>query len=206
MFPQPYPTYWDVGNDGSPDPSVGVDADGGGWTRAKLDRLTSATSDWASHSHFRPFRVISGANKFWVDGTKDPACTYPPESEFVGATCTHKTARILNGHPDEVYYDISQSDTTFSTALPAPLTYWYGSTHTGAENTIDFQGVVTHEMGHWIFLRDVYDNGSTPPGCNYGTGMYTMCGAPQSSSTVDDDTWRLRGPSADDVAATNLEY
>lgn len=63
---------------------------------------------------------------------------------------------------------------------------------------------MTHELGHWVFLLDVYGSGTS--GCNYGTSMYTMCGEPQSSSTIDDDTWRLRGLTTHDITATNANY
>ena len=206
-YPQPYPVYWDVGNDGTPDASVGVDADGGGWTQAKLDRLTAATNEWAAATSFEPFRVVTGANKFFVDGTQDTSyCSYPAQDEYLGATCVHKSARTLPGQPGETYFDISQTHTTMSTNPPSNWVWWYGSSHSGSESSIDFQGVVMHELGHWLFLRDVYNDGTTPPGCNFGTGMYTMCGQPQNGTTADDDTWRLRGLTTDDVSAANLLY
>jgi hypothetical protein len=205
-YPQPYPWYWDVGNDGTPDASVGVDADGGGWTQSKLDRLTAATNDWAAATSFEPFRVVSGPNKFFVDGSQDTAyCgTYPAQDEYLGATCVHKSARTLPGQPGETYFDISQTHTTMSTDPPLNWAWWYESTHSGSETSVDFQGVVMHEMGHWLKLVDVY--GDTPSGCNFGTGMYTMCGEPQSDTTADDDTWRLRGLTTDDISAANLLY
>lgn len=207
-YPQPYPVFWDVGNNGTPDASVGVDADGSGWTQAKLDRLTAATNGWAAATSFEPFRVVSGANKFFVDGSQDTAyCSYPAEDEYLGATCVRKSARTLPNQPGETYFDISQTHTTMTTSPPLGWVWWYGSTHSGSESSIDFQGVVVHELGHWLYLRDVYDNNaSTLPGCNYGTAMYTMCGAPQDATTADDDTWRLRGLTTDDISAANLLY
>ncbi len=38
---------------------------------------------------------------------------------------------------------------------------------------------MTHELGHWVLLTDVYGTG-----CNYGTSMYTMCGQPQGTTTI----------------------
>ena len=60
---------------------------------------------------------------------------------------------------------------------------------------------MTHELGHWVYLKDVFGSD-----CNFGTGMYTMCGAPQDITTIDDDTWRLRGLTTHDITATNLGY
>lgn len=84
---------------------------------------------------------------------------------------------------------------------PGIYQWWYGSSHTGDELKLDFRGVVTHELGHWVYLDDVFDSG-----CNYGVDMYTMCGEPDNSTTVDDDSWRMRSLTTHDINAANINY
>ena len=193
----PIPTYWDSNNNGIPDPAVGVDADGGNWTQPKLDRLTEATDEWDGDTDWAPFRVFtSGPNKVYIDGYEDPAC---PRLGAIGRACPHTVNRETQG--GVAYKDIEWATITFTPTPSAPFTWWFGSAHTGAEYALDFGGVITHEMGHWVRLQDV-----SGTGCNYGTGMYTMCGQPQTAETADDDTWRLRGLTTHDISATNGVY
>jgi hypothetical protein len=189
--------FWDVGNDHDGDPLVGVDADGTGWTQTMLDRLTESTDHWTASTDFGPYRVVSGDNDFWVDGTLDSYCYY--QGSWLGATCVHRVLR-----EDAVYgqwYDIYQVSTTIDPTLDTPLSWWYGAAHSSSENVVDFRGVVTHELGHWVRLIDVYDSG-----CNYGPDMYTMCGAPEEDSTIDDDFWRARSLTTHDINAANIDY
>lgn len=211
MLPQPppaddYPTFWDTNNNGgADDTNISVDAVGLGWTDSKLDRLTEATNEWANSTDFDPFRIVSGPYDVYIDGTEDPSIGCVFDDDDFALTCGQVAQRVNQAGP---YYDIETIKTTFQPDPPDPGTYtwWYGLAHTGAELTLDFRGVATHELGHWVRLHDV--SGSGTSGCNYGaTTMYTMCGGPQNPpSTTDDDTWRLRGLTTHDITAANVHY
>lgn len=114
-----------------------------------------------------------------------------------GDLCSNTRKITQNGY---TYNDIGLSITGIA-ILSSPYFWWYGSAHSADEYSVDFGGVITHEIGRWIDLIDVYGSG-----CNYGTGMYTMCGAPQSSTTIDDDTWRQRTLTTHDITAANTLY
>jgi len=193
------PMIWDADNNGIADTTgPKIDADGGGWNQTKLDRLNEATDEWNTDTQFNPTREFgTGPNKVYIDGTFDGACGTPP-SGALAVTCVHYTNKTTQG--GFTYRDISQAITGFA-ILGSPFFWWYGLAHSGDENSVDFGGVITHEIGHWVHLIDVYGSG-----CNYGTSMYTMCGAPQNGSTIDDDTWRQRGLTTHDITAANTLY
>ncbi len=195
------PAYWDLGNDGDPDATAAtIDADGSGWTTTKLDRLNGAVDEWYSETQWKPSRVVSGYSKVFLDGTLDPDCAYP--AQYWAVTCVHFTRR---GSGSAAYDDISRAHVTFATAADMSwygFEWWYGSTHDVPSNGIDFQGVATHELGHYGALLNDLD----PPDCNYGTGMYTMCGFTGSIYGDRDDSWRYRTLTSTDIAAMNLVY
>lgn len=83
--------------------------------------------------------------------------------------------------------------------LPQGNRYWYGSTHSGLSTDVDFQGVLTHELGHWVLLDDL-----GAANCNVGDSIYTMCGA--LGADYDDNSWRYRSLTTDDINAANIPY
>ncbi len=193
------PWYWDLGNDGDADAAVPVDAAGSGWTSLALDRLHGAIDEWASGTDFDPYYVGSGSQKVYRDGTEpcEDGTGFEPEDFMV--TCTYSTFRTT-------YWDISGSDTYAQTDahLPSPMVrFWYGAAHSSSETDVDFQGTATHELGHWVLLGDL---GPVLYGtsCNYGTGMYTMCG--ELTSNFDEESWRQRSLTSDDINAANAVY
>jgi hypothetical protein len=62
---------------------------------------------------------------------------------------------------------------------------------------------MTYELGHWIRLVDLGPTYGLD--CNYGTGIYTMCGELPDPG-FDDDSWRQRSLTTDDISAANVIY
>jgi hypothetical protein len=188
--------FWDANDDWVPDDGqVLVDAEGSAWTQAKLDRLNAAVDEWSTSTQFDPGRTVSGGHDYYVDGTQAP-CWGAWDAETLQVTCGSQQARYYSQDPTVVHhYRITTRDTYTNQTF---FTWWYGSTHTGANNVADFQGVVTHELGHWLRLGHV-------PGaqCLSGTAIETMC---QYVFDVDDDSWRWRSLETDDVNAANTVY
>lgn len=76
---------------------------------------------------------------------------------------------------DIIRYRITDLDVFFNMENPDSPNWWIGSTLTTDANRIDFQGIMTHELGHWILLFDLRDPAGVP--CTQtSTGFYTMCG------------------------------
>jgi hypothetical protein len=115
-------------------------------------------------------------------------------------------AETISGRPGEYYQDISSASTTASTDanLPSPvIRYWYGSGQSPYPGDLDFQGVMSHELGHWILLADLGPSyGSSD--CNYGSGIYTMCG--ELTSDFRNESYAQRSLTSDDISAANVVY
>lgn len=191
------PEFWDANDDWVPDDGhVLIDAEGSGWTQTKLDRLNGAAAEWTSNSRFDPGRTVTGSHDYYVDGTV-PACTGYWDPSWLQVTCPTRQARYFTQDPTEIHHWRLTSKDTYTNI--ADWTWWYGSTHTGQSGVPDFQGVVTHEIGHWVYLIDLPTNQ-----CTAGTGIETMCGGP--IGPIDDDTWRIRSLTSDDIAAANAVY
>jgi hypothetical protein len=63
----------------------------------------------------------------------------------------------------------------------------------------DFQGVATHEIGHWLRLVDVQ---GSDPGCIHNNQRDTMCGTFYSEA----DSFFARTLTADDISSANTVY
>ncbi len=188
--------FWDSNNDGTPDDSgVSIDATGGGWTSTKLDRLNAAAATWKNNTDFDPGRDTNSTHEFYVDGSV-PWCETSWDPNVLQETCQTWQTHYYQQDPTEVhYYRILDKDTYTNTG---DWSWWYGSTHTGAENVADWQGVATHEIGHWVRLQHV-----PLASCAPGVDIETMC---QTVRDVDDDTWRFRSLTSDDITSANTVY
>lgn len=62
---------------------------------------------------------------------------------------------------------------------------------------------MTHEIGHWILLDDL--GPSYGLDCNYGTGIYTMCGE-LNDPGYNLESYRQRSLTTDDISGANLIY
>lgn len=185
--------FWDLGNNGTPDPSVPVSPAGSGWSPLALSRLQGAIDEWSTSTAFQPFYTSSGYYHVYRDGTA-------PTGGF-GAYDVMVTQVWYDFR--STYYDIYRSHTYAQTDadLPGSMNrFWYGASHSSYTTDVDFQGVLTHEIGHWVLLNDLYGTS-----CNYGTGIYTMCGELRDPG-FDDDSWRQRSLTTNDIDSANAVY
>lgn len=149
---------------------------------------------------------MSGDYDVYRDGTPPTECGGFTVDDFA-VTCIGITLRHLPGAPpDEFYQDISYTATYFKTdaGLPGSIVrYWYGSAQSTGSTDLDFQGVMTHELGHWISLRDFGPDYGLD--CNYGAGIYTMCGQLHIPGQ-NLESFRQRSLTTDDISAANVTY
>ena len=107
------------------------------------------------------------------------------------------TIQIHYFHPDPTiieYLQIIDADTYFNTGT---FTYSFSSSGPPA-GTVDFQGIATHEMGHWVLLNDLSDADA----CIHNNQRDTMCGDFYSEA----DTFFARTLTADDKTSANTVY
>jgi hypothetical protein len=79
--------------------------------------------------------------------------------------------------------------------------WWIGSTLTSDAFRLDFQGVMTHEIGHLIRLVDTNDSESCT---TTATDWHTMCGAMRADGRL--DSWRYRSLHPHDITSANAVY
>lgn len=77
--------------------------------------------------------------------------------------------------------------------------WWVGATKPSESDRYDFGGILTHELGHVVFLNDLY---SQCVGRHNSTDWYTMCG----SYSGNNDSYWSRSLHADDKASANAIY
>jgi len=102
---------------------------------------------------------------------------------------------------DIIRYRITDLDVYFNMENADSPNWWIGSTLTSDAGRLDFQGVMTHELGHWIRLIDLYDSASCT---RTSLDQMTMCGEVRADGRL--DTWRYRSLHADDIASANDVY
>lgn len=83
---------------------------------------------------------------------------------------------------------------------------WWAGAGQGPNDTYDFGGFLTHEMGHLVKLIDIYDDTS----CASETAYQTMCGTfgpefPTPTFHLNDSYW-YRTLTSHDIAAANEVY
>lgn len=202
--PSPTYVYQSALNNGAPTAATTVRPAGTAstWTTARLDRLDLADDQWRLNSQFDPTlnRTVAPSNCFesatchgvWIDGS-DPFGDLTDESILA----VNYGLWVLRTDPGdgEQYYDIDDWDIYFNTGGAGHPVFTYTAAGSSDASIFDFQGVVTHELGHSISLIDLY------AGCHYGTNMETMCG--QISGI---ESTRLRSIQTDDINGANLVY
>lgn len=195
--------FWDPNNDGVAGPEPLVTPAGGYWESVRLARLDAALAEWSTDTQFDPGRTTGGSQNAYVDGRVGP-CTpggsfNQPGGKIILAQVCRSWAPIMVGD-DVVRYRITDLDVYFNMENPDSPNWWIGSTLTTDPGRLDFQGVMTHELGHWVRLVDLGDSTSCT---RTSDDFITMCG-----SVVDGrlDTWRYRSLHADDVSSANIVY
>lgn len=205
-LPSPTPIYQSASNNGVPTAATIVRPAGlaSGWTTARLDGLDVAADEWRVDSDFGPTlnRTVSSGNAcfdsltchgVWIDGY-DPFLDLTDENIYA----INYVYSVFRTDPADntKYYDIEDWDVLFNTAGVGHPTFTYSAAGSSDPDVIDFRGVATHELGHAIQLKDLYDSA-----CHYGTNMETMCGAFDGVEST-----RLRSIQSDDISGANLVY
>lgn len=183
----PTPHYcWDVGNNGSPDADAYTIRTAGNdtyWTTGRQDRIVAAITEWDDDTPWNPNYDLSAGpadclasltcHGLWIDGSQPPAACG-------GAFVIGELARNCRKSDDRVdaegtpYTDIKDNDIYFFTSGSGHPTWTYSSTGSIDDDVYDFQGILTHEIGHSIRLYDLGVMGR--PACAPGGTLETMCG------------------------------
>ncbi len=188
------PRWWDLDNDGlgeASDSRISFRPSGGSWTTAKGNRLSEALAEWRNDTDFNPFRDDAGAsNVVFVDG-RNP-CSGTWAVDYPNSYAVNCVVYVNRNPGTPIYYqDIGDSDIYFNMD---PKWNWNYSTGGGGSS---FVGVLTHELGHAVALKDLY--GSACPVS--GESLYTMCGTISQGDTV----W-LQTLTSDDINSANPIY
>lgn len=195
--------YWDSNNDEIADAgayTVRTAGDNSYWTSGREARITSAVATWAA-TQWNPSANLTAApadcgvsltcQGLWIDGTQPPAsCGGNFVPGELAVNCVKFDFRDQTFGPN--YFDIKDSDIYINTTGSGP-TWTYSSTGSSSDTIYDFQGVLTHEIGHAILLIDLGVDETVPP-CAPGGTLETMCGyvykgwqSTQQRSLVTDD-------------------
>jgi hypothetical protein len=198
------PTFRSSADNGVPDPAAtlrtaGIDSY---WTSVREDRLQYAVWQWDVYTDWNPTlnktaapadcQPSTSCQGIWIDGSA--LC-----GAFPFGLPAYNCVRVATRHDVEgaIWFDIEDWDIFFNTAAVGHPNWCYSATCPQEPAVYDFQGVVTHELGHAIRLVDL-----AVADCNYGPDMYTMCGQGNGYP----DSTRLRTITNDDIAGANVTY
>jgi len=200
----PSPRYfWDPNNDGIAGPEPQVTPAGGYWESLRLARLDAALAEWSTDTQFDPSRASSGFQNAYVDGRAGPCLpngTFnQPQGTVLAVVCRQQSPVYFGD--DIIRYKLTDLDVYFNMENADSPDWWIGSGGTSDPGRLDFQGVMTHELGHWIRLFDLTDTTSCT---RTSLDMMTMCGVVRSDGRL--DTWRYRSLHADDISSANVVY
>ncbi len=194
--------FWDPDFNAVPGPEPKVDADGAYWSTSHLNRLNEVVAEWSGDTDFDIGTVSSGTQKAYVDGRLPPCSTFgfdpPGPGIALAVTCVpHELAYYPYG--GGTFYRISDLDVYFNMENPDSPNWWVGATYPPDPDRLHFAGVLTNELGHFVFLNDIPDSDCT----HTAAGFFTMCGAVLDG---DLDTWRMTSLHSDDISSANAVY
>lgn len=197
----PVPKYfWDPDQNGVPGPEPAVRPAGGFWESVRLARLDAALAEWRNDTTFDPTRTSSGSQYAYVDG-RDAPCLPNGWDGFLAVVCRTQVAVVIGTSISS--YRITDLDVYFNMENPTSPDWWIGSTFTTDFARVDFQGIMTHELGHWVRLTDVYDD----PSCaDDPVDRMTMCGVFPPDDRGRYGSWRSRSLHSHDISAANAVY
>lgn len=176
---------WDIDNDLRCEILDGARAfskGGTGWSNTESDRLYEALATWRTGTEFRPtLSSTLTAYRVYKDGTEGGGTCV-----FEGRIAINCTKFTNNG----TFQDLYDSDIYMN---PAYFFHWLeGPPSSGIGH--DARGMLTHELGHAVHLKDLYGS-DCPPGP-------TMCGTYGGSG----QSYDSRTLTSDDVNAANTVY
>ena len=179
----PTPVYWDCNNDlVADDGCVRIYKAGAGWGGAFDSRFQDSANQWINSTRWDPITSSTGQPVYKDDRT---ACgfswTYLDANGVLGVNC-----RSTTWNTEGDFYKIGSTKTYLN-----PYLNWWTSITEPPSDRADFQGTLTHEIGHMIFLDDLECAPS-----------HTMCGEPVSAY----DVYQQRTLTTDDINAANAVY
>lgn len=136
------------------------------WVSAQLCRQQIARGDNAGSKFRFHYKGTTNRNpnvwsvNYGADGFNDIGFYNNGDSGIIAETKIIYNPSTLN---------ISETDTT--------LNVYHGFTTVGAAGMYDVQNTMTHEFGHWLFLKDIHSIYSSPSWCEdpIYNGESTMC-------------------------------
>jgi hypothetical protein len=180
--------YWNCRpDDGSaPDEScLRITKAGNGWDASRKARFDAAVSVWSTNTDFDPQLGTQNLRQAFVDRHPPQNCGGNFDPTEFAVTC------VLFDYSPATYDRVADADVYFNT------TGWVWNVNLAADLTkVDFYGVSVHELGHFLFLRDLLGGECGPVG-----DRHTMCGAVTKA-----ETHQLRTLGADDINAANSVY
>lgn len=183
------PFFWDKDNDGIPESTDSVEyyqTAGTLWTTSRTDRLKAALGTWKNGTDWNPTYSCCSTNGVYIDGRELTDCFAVWSATAIAATCVESIDRGSYWDIFETDISLNEDHWNFSWSASEP-----------PSGFADAQGVLTHELGHGVFLIDLSGTGNCPPGP-------TMCGLITSQQLP--YTMDLRSLTSDDVASANYVY
>lgn len=185
--------WWDKDNDGlreSTEGTITYSPQGNLWTDAKKARFADAARAWRDNTSWDPLWGVATGQGVYVDGRL--VCgtdTWASAGQPPAANCVARTRKV--NQKGTTYYDISDSDIYINL-----LYVWHFGDAQGLIDVADYEGIMTHEVGHGISLVDLL----TVASC--GNPIVTMCG----TGAIAGNGFVLRTLELGDIQAANTVY
>jgi hypothetical protein len=180
--------YWNCSpHDGSaPDEScLRITKAGNGWDASRKARFDAAVSVWSTNTDFDPQLGSQNLRQAFVDRHPPQNCGGNFDPAEYAVTC------VLFDVSPVTYHRVADADVYFNTAG------WAWNVNLAADLTkVDFYGVSVHELGHFLYLKDLPGAACGPVG-----DRHTMCGAATKA-----ETHQFRTLTNDDITAADSVY
>lgn len=185
------PEFWDCNVDHVADMGcVKFHRAGTTWSVAAATRIAAAATEWRNDTAFNLEENTSSGQNVYRDrlGCGLTSWVDPVLGTTLGATCRTRTWDAIGE-----WWRITSAKTYFNHQMSASdLQWYYGSGVPPNADQIHFGGIAVHELGHWIYLKDILT-------CTPGA---TMCGSVGSSQ----DSFDYYSLTLDDISAANSVY
>lgn len=194
------PWYWDKDINGAADDPEPLKFGGGDWGPSKKDRVREAAAAWRNATDFDPTVATTHENLVHIDGRVPPSScpgggftTWPVGYLALACVTNYLGASGCNCRR------ITDADFYFTNHPNYQWRYSSGAYSSPGASDYDFRGVLTHEIGHSIKLRDLFPEDEA---CGSTTDSFTMCGPISGYG----DSFNRRGLETDDINAANSLY